>query len=216
MIVFGKGEMQALLLPKAGLGIDSPASQVRNRLIRVALAGNPNSGKSSVFNSLTGARQHVGNWPGKTVERKLGRFVVDEFEVELVDLPGIYSLSAFSLEEMIARDYIVNERPDVVICVVDATNLERNLYLTVQLLELGVPVIVALNMSDQAAMRGLRIDTALLSQELGAPVVATIGSRGVGMDELRAELVKIADLEIARFASSHSASSQPDTVHSCL
>jgi ferrous iron transport protein B len=119
------------------------------------------------------------------------------------------------MEEMIARDYIVNEQPDVVVCVVDASNLERNLYLTVQLLELGVPVIVVLNMSDQAASRGLRIDTAVLSAELGAQVVATVGSRGVGMQELRRELAKIAGSGIATSASLHSASWQWEATKSC-
>lgn len=160
--------------------------------IRVALAGNPNAGKSSLFNALTGSHQHVGNWPGKTVERKAGSYFDNGLEVELVDLPGIYSLSAYSIEEIIARDYIINEKPDAVICVTDASNLERNLYLTVQLLELGVPVVVALNMSDQAAARGLHIDTAALSESLGAPIIPTVGSRGQGIDKLREELFKIA------------------------
>lgn len=183
--------------------------------IRVALAGNPNAGKSSLFNALTGARQHVGNWPGKTVERKVGSFVHEGIEVELVDLPGIYSLSAFSVEETIARDYILDHEPDAVICVVDAANLERNLYLTVQLLELGVPVIVALNMSDQAAARGLRIDAALLAVQLAAPVVATVASRGEGMDSLRAEIMKLANLGIATSSSFHSPSPQREIAGSC-
>lgn len=173
-----------------------PATKTRSdsgsKRLRVALAGNPNAGKSSLFNALTGARQHVGNWPGKTVERKVGYFAQGGIEFELVDLPGIYSLSAYSIEEMIARDFIVNERPDVVVCVTDASNLERNLYLTVQLLELGVPVIVALNMSDQATARGLHIDTVLLSESLGVPIVPTVGSRGLGMHALRDELIRVA------------------------
>ena len=172
-------------------GLPASPSSGEIRTLRVALAGNPNAGKSSLFNALTGGRQHVGNWPGKTVERKIGRFPLDGLDVELVDLPGIYSLSAYSVEEIIARDYIVTEKPDAVVCVVDASNLERNLYLTVQLLELGVPVIVALNMSDQAAARGLHIDKDLLSESLRAPVVPTVASRGAGMDALRAELIKI-------------------------
>lgn len=195
--------------------VKTPAIRTDARTIRVALAGNPNAGKSSVFNALTDGRQHVGNWPGKTVERKMGRFVLDGLEVELVDLPGIYSLSAYSVEEIIARDYIVNEQPDAVICVVDASNLERNLYLTVQLLELGVPVIVALNMSDLATARGLRIDGELLSQTLGAPIVATVASRGVGTDELRAELVKLTNSGIATSTSFHSVSSQWEAAGSC-
>ena len=110
--------------------------------LRVALAGNPNAGKSTIFNALTGSRQHVGNWPGKTVEKKEGSFKHGETEIEVVDLPGTYSLTAFSPEEVIARNYIINEEPDMVVTVVDAANLERNLYLTVQVLELGVPVVV--------------------------------------------------------------------------
>ena len=183
--------------------------------IRVALAGNPNAGKSSLFNALTGSRQHVGNWPGKTVARRVGFFAQDGIDFELVDLPGIYSLSAYSMEEIIARDYLVIEKPDAVICVVDACNLERNLYLTVQLLELGLPVVVALNMSDQAAARGLRIDTHLLSESLAAPVVPTVGSRGLGMENLRAELLKLANLGIATSTSFHSVSSQWESVGSC-
>ncbi|MEX1248101.1 MAG: FeoB small GTPase domain-containing protein [Anaerolineales bacterium] len=164
----------------------------KKKKLRVALAGNPNAGKSSLFNQLTGSRQHVGNWPGKTVEKKQGSFFQDGVEIELVDLPGIYSLSAFSIEEVIARDYILNEKPDAVVAVVDASNLERNLYLTVQLLELGSPLIVALNMSDLAAARGLRIDLELLHKSLGAPTLATVASRGGGVEALRAELVKFA------------------------
>jgi small GTP-binding protein len=160
--------------------------------LRVALAGNPNAGKSSLFNQLTGAHQHVGNWPGKTVEKKEGTFSQDGVEVELVDLPGIYSLSAFSLEEIIARDYIIREKPDAVVAVVDASNLERNLYLTVQLRELGVPVIVVLNMSDLAAARGLRIDARQMQRALGAPTLAAVASRGEGVAELRRELLNLA------------------------
>lgn len=174
-------------------GTPKPLEENSAKRLRVALAGNPNSGKSSLFNALTGSRQHVGNWPGKTVERKEGRLFTDNVEVALVDLPGIYSLSAYSVEEIIARDYIINEKPDAVICVVDASNLERNLYLTVQLLELGVPVIVALNMSDQAAARGLTIDASALSRSLAAPIIPTVGSRGLGMGELRAELAKLSN-----------------------
>ncbi len=152
----------------------------------IALAGNPNVGKSTLFNALTGARQHVGNWPGKTVEKKEGRTVIDGTEILVVDLPGTYSLTAYSLEEIIARDFIVNEHPNAVVVVVDAANLERNLYLVAQVLELDVPVIVALNMSDIARSRGVKIDTGALSRRLGGlPVIETIGSRGVGLDPLR-------------------------------
>ncbi len=156
----------------------------------IALAGNPNSGKSTVFNALTGARQHVGNWPGKTVEKKEGTWRYDGLEFEVVDLPGTYSLTAYSLEETIARDYIVDEHPDVVVTVVDAANLERNLYLVVQILEMGARVVVALNMSDIADSRGLKIDVDKLSEGLGSPVVPTVASKGRGLDQLKAAIVK--------------------------
>ncbi|MFN8447081.1 MAG: ferrous iron transport protein B [Anaerolineae bacterium] len=155
----------------------------------VALAGNPNVGKSTIFNALTGAHQHVGNWPGKTVEKKEGWVSIDGQEILVVDLPGTYSLAAYSVEEVIARDFILHDHPDMVVAVVDASNLERNLYLVCQILELGKPVMIALNMSDTARSRGLKIDTAKLSQQLGgAIVVETVGSRGVGLDTLRKAL----------------------------
>lgn len=152
--------------------------------LHVALAGNPNAGKSSIFNALTGSRQHVGNWPGKTVEKKEGRFSQDGIEVRVVDLPGAYSLTAFSPEEVIARDYILREKPDVVVTVLDSANLERNLYLTVQILELGAPVVVALNMSDVADSRGIKIDTALLSAALKSPVTRSVARENQGIKEL--------------------------------
>jgi len=162
------------------------------RSIRVALAGNPNSGKTTVFNNLTGSRQHTGNWPGKTVERKDGLFRHRGFEVQVTDLPGIYSLTAYSTDEMIARDFLVNERPDVVVVVVDASNLERNLYLTVLLLELGVNVVLDLNMMDDVRRRGLQIDSEKIARALGVRVVETIANRGFGMDELRDAIVEAA------------------------
>ena len=153
--------------------------------LTIALAGNPNTGKSTVFNALTGSRQHVGNWPGKTVEKKEGTCKRGGREIKVVDLPGTYSLTAYSAEEVIARDFIIEEKPNAVIAVVDAANLERNLYLVVQVLELGVPVVVALNMSDAADSRGIRIDMDKLSRGLnGSPVVRTIANKGQGIDEL--------------------------------
>jgi ferrous iron transport protein B len=155
------------------------------KMFTIALAGNPNSGKSTVFNALTGSRQHVGNWPGKTVEKKEGLCKHDDIKIRVVDLPGTYSLTAYSLEEVITRDYILDEKPDVVIDVLDAANLERNLYLAVQILELGVPIVLALNMSDIAEGRGLSIDVEKLSQGLnGTPVVRTVASKGKGIDRL--------------------------------
>ena len=154
--------------------------------ITLALAGNPNTGKSTVFNALTGLQQHVANWPGKTVEKKAGLCTrANGVEITVVDLPGTYSLSAYSPEEVIARDYILQEQPQVVVNVVDALNLERNLYLTVQLLELGANLVLAVNMLDMADAAGLQFDRARLSALLGGvPVVPLIAPRGSGLDEL--------------------------------
>lgn len=152
--------------------------------VRVALAGNPNAGKTTIFNNLTGARQQVANYPGVTVEKKMGRVRHGELNLEVVDLPGIYSLTAFSEEELIARHYIMHEMPDVVVDVVDVSNLERNLYLAVQLMELNVPLILVFNMSDVAESRGIKFDLALLREMLGVPIVTTVGHRREGMADL--------------------------------
>lgn len=160
--------------------------------LTLALAGNPNAGKTSIFNALTGSHQHVGNWPGKTVEKKEGAFRYQGVNCQVVDLPGTYSLSAFSPEEIIARDYLLEARPDVVINVVDANNLERNLYLTIQLLELGVPLIIALNVIDVARSRGIHIDQAGLSAMLGdVPIVETVANKGQGLDGLLQAVVEL-------------------------
>jgi len=161
--------------------------------LTIALAGNPNSGKSTVFNALTGARQHVGNWPGKTVEKKEGICKYNDYEIHVVDLPGTYSLSAYSMEELIARDFVVEGKPDVVVDIVDASNLERNLYLAVQLLELGANVVLDLNMMDMAEARDHRIDIKALSELLGVPVIPTVANRGKGIKELLATIVKAAE-----------------------
>ena len=152
----------------------------------ILLAGNPNSGKTSVFNWMAGAHQHVGNYPGVTVEKKSAVFTHGGTRIELVDLPGVYSLLAASPEESIARDEILSGAADVVIQVMDATNLERNLHLTAQLTEMGVPVVYALNMSDEAEANGLRFDLERLSGLLGGPVVPTNGSTGEGVGALLA------------------------------
>lgn len=176
--------------------------------VLIALAGNPNSGKSTIFNALTGSNQHVGNWPGKTVAKMEGYFQVGNYEITVVDLPGSYSLTPYSPEEVIARDFIINERPALVVTVLDSANLERNLYLTVQVIELGVPVILALNMADVAKGRGITIDTDRLSQELHWPVVRTIARRGTGIDELKKVILSQVD------AVYHSPAARQDAANS--
>ncbi len=155
---------------------------------RVALAGNPNAGKSTVFNALTGAHQHVGNWPGKTVEKKEGFYRYRGLRVEIVDLPGTYSLSAYSPEERIAQEFITEEHPDVVVNVVDASNLERNLYLTAQLLEIGAPMIIVLNMADVAEQLGYKIDVGRFAQLVGVPVLTAVASKDIGIEALREQI----------------------------
>ncbi len=165
----------------------------------IALAGNPNAGKSTIFNALTGSHQHVGNWPGKTVEKKEGTTTIGAYRVAVVDLPGSYSLTAYSAEEVITRDFIVEAHPDAIVAVVDATNLERNLYLVVQLLEMGAPLVLALNMSDLAATRGLVIDTEKLSAGLGGiPVIATAARQGEGLAALEAGILRVLENRCAR------------------
>jgi len=152
--------------------------------LTVALAGNPNSGKSTIFNNLTGAHQHVGNYPGVTVEKKEGAVVYKDYEITFVDLPGTYSLSAHSEDEIVARDFIIKDKPDMVVHIVDASNLERNLYLYTQLQELEVPVILAMNMCDVVEKRGSKIDYVAISRLLGKPVIPTVGNKNKGMSEL--------------------------------
>lgn len=160
----------------------------------VALAGNPNVGKSTIFNALTGSRQHVGNWPGKTVEMKEGRFKVGDQDIAVIDLPGTYSLTAYSIEEIIARDYIINENPTAVVAVVDAANLERNLYLVAQVIEMDKPVVIALNMTDVADTRGVQIHVDRLSEKLGGvPVVKLVGNRSLGIDQLKQAIAQVTE-----------------------
>ena len=159
--------------------------------IKIALAGNPNCGKTTLFNALTGSNQFVGNWPGVTVEKKEGKLKGHK-DVTIMDLPGIYSLSPYTLEEVVSRDYVLKENPDVIIDLVDATNIERNLYLTTQLIETGVPVVIALNMADLLEKRGIKIDTKRLSMLLDCPIIETSALRGEGLDKLIDEAVKVA------------------------
>jgi ferrous iron transport protein B len=159
--------------------------------IRVAIAGNPNSGKTTVFNNVTGGRQHVGNYPGVTVEKKTGSRKHDGHEIEIVDLPGTYNLTTWSLDEKVARDFIINERPDVVVDVVDSSNLERHLYLTTQLVELGLPIVLVFNMSDVAEAHGIEFDTDMLSAHFGAPIVKLVASKDKGTDLLLDAIVEV-------------------------
>ena len=160
--------------------------------VRIALAGNPNSGKTTLFNALTGSNQFVGNWPGVTVEKKEGK-LRDNKDVTVMDLPGIYSLSPYTLEEVVARNYLITERPDVILNIVDGTNLERNLYLTTQLMELGIPVVMAINMMDVVKKSGDQINTKKLAEKLGCEIVSISALKGEGVKEAAAKAVKLAE-----------------------
>jgi ferrous iron transport protein B len=162
----------------------------KNKII-IALAGNANVGKSVIFNYLTGLHQHIGNWPGKTVERAEGTLTFKGYTIDIVDLPGIYSLSTYSLEELVSRKYIAVEKPDVVINVVDASVLERNLFFTLQLMELETPMIVALNQLDMAKKKGIEIDTGMLEKFLGVPVIATVATKGTGISQLLEKAIEV-------------------------
>jgi ferrous iron transport protein B len=169
----------------------TPNSKLKT--ITVAVAGNPNSGKSTLINAIAGTRLHVGNWPGVTVEKKKAMFEYEGRKIKLVDLPGTYSLSPYTQEEIIARDYLVHEKPDVIINVVDATNLERNLYLTVQLMELGIPIVMALNIYDEAEKKGYKIDTKTIEEMLGIGVIPTVSTKKKGLDELLKAVIETTD-----------------------
>jgi len=162
----------------------SKSEEKTSPTITIALAGNPNAGKTTLFNAITGAHQHVGNYPGVTVEKKEGKCKFEGTELNIVDLPGTYSLTAYSIEELVARNYIINDRPDVVLDVVDASNLERNLYLATQLIEIGTPLVLVLNMIDVASCRGCNINKELLSGLLDIPVVTAVASKGEGTQEV--------------------------------
>jgi len=167
--------------------------KIRNKEIVVGIIGNPNSGKTTIFNALTGARHKVANWSGVTVEKREGFINMGDYRIKIVDLPGIYSLTSYSIEEIVTRDFILNEYPDLIIDVVDAGNLERNLYLTTQLIEMGAKVVVALNMFDEATSKGLAIDVDKLEKLLGMPVVKTIGTRSIGIDEIKKEIIDVSE-----------------------
>ena len=169
--------------------------------IKIALAGNPNCGKTTLFNSLTGAAQYVGNWPGVTVEKKDG-VLAGHKDVVIQDLPGIYSLSPYTLEEVVARNYLVNEKPDAILNIVDGSNLERNLYLTTQLLELGLPMVVAVNMIDVVRKNGDEIDTEKLAKKLGCPVIEISALKGEN-DKAAAELAMKAAAEGVKHERPH-------------
>ena len=163
--------------------------------MKIALAGNPNSGKTTLFNELTGARQHVGNWPGVTVEKKMGKAFYENHLLEVVDLPGTYSLGAYSEDEVVARDFLQNGDYELVLDIINSSNLERNLYFTIQLLEMGVDLIAVLNMADEAKKKGIKIDKNKLSNELGVAVVETIASKGKGIDDLFTKTVNNSDFQ---------------------
>ena len=169
--------------------------------IKIALAGNPNSGKTTLFNDLTGSSQHVGNWPGVTVEKKEGR-LKDHPDVIIQDLPGIYSLSPYTLEEVVSRRYLVNEKPDAIIDIVDGTNIERNLYLATQLIELGIPTVIAINMIDVVRKNGDVIDIRKLGDALGCEVVETSALKGTGSEEAAAKAVALAKKPVSKDAPS--------------
>ncbi|MGB5464883.1 MAG: ferrous iron transporter B, partial [Sedimenticolaceae bacterium] len=170
-----------------------PTTETPRGALTIAIAGNPNCGKSALFNALTGIRQKTGNWPGVTVERKAGNCRIDGRDITVVDLPGIYSFDAASLDEQVTRDYLLSRDADLVVNVVDAANLERNLYFSVQLLEMGVPLVVALNMMDVARKQGIQIDTEALARRLGCPVVPIVATSREGLSELQARVLAVAD-----------------------
>ena len=178
--------------------------------IKIALAGNPNSGKTTLFNALTGSNQYVGNWPGVTVEKKEGK-LKNHKDVIITDLPGIYSLSPYTLEEVVARNYLIHEKPDAIINIVDGTNLERNLYLTTQILELGIPVIMAVNMMDVVEKRGDEIHISKLGEKLGCEVVEISALKGTGVREAAEKAVSAAR-EKKSFAAVHSFSESVESM----
>lgn len=158
--------------------------------IKVALAGQPNCGKSTIFNMVSGIEQHIANYPGVTVDKKTGYFTYEQHRIEMVDLPGTYSFSSYSLEERVAKDFIIDESPDVIVNVIDASNIKRNLYLTFQLLEIGIPVVLVLNMMDVAKRRGIDINSKKISEMLNCPVVEASGAKAIGSKDIMKNIVE--------------------------
>ncbi|HVO64874.1 MAG TPA: ferrous iron transport protein B [Syntrophales bacterium] len=196
-VALGSGEASKILLYRVPASHDETADQARgSKKLLVALAGQPNVGKSTVFNILTGLSQHVGNWPGKTVEKKEGAHISDDVEMQIIDLPGTYSLTAFSEEERVARDFIISVNPDVIILLVNASALERSLYLLSEIMLLGPPVVVAVNMVDVAESQGIHIDVKALQRSLGIPVVAMVASKNRGIKELVSTIIAVSKGEI--------------------
>jgi ferrous iron transport protein B len=192
-VALGTGQAEKILVMRAAdIGEDTSSLKQKKTLL-VALAGQPNVGKTTVFNVLTGLSQHVGNWPGKTVEKKEGIHVTDAVDMKIVDLPGTYSLSALSEEERVAREFIINERPDVVVHVVDGSTMERGLYLLSELLLLSAPIILVVNMIDVAQNQGIHVNIEALQESLGMPVVSMVASRNRGIRELVAEIIELAE-----------------------
>ena len=195
-VALGSGEAEKIMVYRVAAAPGEIAPTQEKRKMTVALAGQPNVGKSTVFNILTGLSQHVGNWPGKTVEKKEGTHVSDDVEMRIVDLPGTYSLTAFSEEERIARDFIIETHPDVIVLLVNAAAPERSLYLLSELLLLTPPVVVAVNMIDVAEAQGIRIDVKALQKSLGIPVVAMVASKNVGIRDLVLQIIALARGEV--------------------
>ena len=191
-IALGKGQADKILVVKKQ--IEEPLlAEKAEKSILVALAGQPNVGKSTVFNLLTGLSQHVGNWPGKTVEIKEGVYVAQGIELRLIDLPGTYSLSAFSEEERVTRDFIIHERPDIIVLIVNASALERSLYLLTELLLLKTPIIVGVNMLDVGEAQGTHIDVEALRKSLGLPVIEMVATKNKGVKELISEIIHLSE-----------------------
>ncbi|MCJ7773473.1 MAG: ferrous iron transporter B, partial [Desulfobacterales bacterium] len=166
---------------------------MKEKTLKIALTGNPNSGKTTIFNNITGTRQKVGNWPGVTVEKKEGKIKKFGYDLNIIDLPGTYSLTPFSIEEIIARNFVLDESPDVVVNIIDSSNLERSLYLATQIRELDCKVVFALNMADVAKSRGIKINAAKLSELLDVPVVFTVGNKNEGIDALLQKIIAFAE-----------------------